>query len=79
MIQKESEAKLLSKLVKKRKKIGLFLRDFHFLKPWDFFPGVFLCDYLDALLVNNSLVKGNVDGVSSGHKVVVVDDLKVIL
>lgn len=32
--------------------------------------------YLDALLVDNGLVEGNIDGVSSGHEVVVVDDLK---
>jgi len=32
--------------------------------------------YLNALLVNNGLVKWNIDGVSSGHQVVVVDDLK---
>ena len=32
--------------------------------------------YLDALLVDDGLVEGNIDGVSGGHKVVVVDDLK---
>lgn len=35
--------------------------------------------YLNSLLINNRFVNGDIDGVSSGHKVVVVDDLNVII